>query len=261
MYPVARVPWIVAMTPCARLIRCKRWHMYLVAWVPWIVAMTYHHDENTRVFAVSLFTLLMSVQIACVYILVLGRHSSRITLIHNYEVKQKRCPITNGIRTCWCNVALCVAGTRTRVSQHRVCTVCIQLVGMRYPACLALLIATQYNNAMVVITMLWICDTIVHARHRVRHERRCKEDGDSSVPREWCCPITMALFEQPVRTIYGHVYERSALETWLARGDEAHRKCPLTCQPLKSGDYIQAADIAACVQRWRERHTDTLAGK
>ena len=43
------------------------------------------------------------------------------------------------------------------------------------------------------------------------------------------CPITMAIIEEPASTVYGHLFELSAIRDWVRmRG-----VCPLTQQPLR----------------------------
>jgi len=48
-------------------------------------------------------------------------------------------------------------------------------------------------------------------------------------PRAFMCPITHELMRDPVSTVDGHVYERSAIEAWFLLG---HRKSPMTGAPL-----------------------------
>ena len=36
---------------------------------------------------------------------------------------------------------------------------------------------------------------------------------------ELCCPITLELFRDPVKTLHGQTYERAAIEEWLASND------------------------------------------
>jgi hypothetical protein len=51
------------------------------------------------------------------------------------------------------------------------------------------------------------------------------------------CPITLAIFEDPVRSPYGHYFERSAIIEWIqTRGPH----CPFTRNPLNEIDLIPA---------------------
>jgi hypothetical protein len=56
----------------------------------------------------------------------------------------------------------------------------------------------------------------------------------TAVPAVPVCPITHEPIEHPVRTKYGHVFERHALLTWVLM----HGTCPLTRQPLCMADIV-----------------------
>ena len=43
------------------------------------------------------------------------------------------------------------------------------------------------------------------------------------------CPITMAQIREPASTIYGHLFEMSAIKEWVKKKGT----CPLTNQPLR----------------------------
>ena len=47
-------------------------------------------------------------------------------------------------------------------------------------------------------------------------------------PDELCCPITLALFVDPVQTIRGQTYERAAIEDWFT----THKTDPMTGETL-----------------------------
>lgn len=51
---------------------------------------------------------------------------------------------------------------------------------------------------------------------------------------DFMCPIGLDVFEDPVRTPFGHHFERSKIEEWIsANGD-----CPMTRHPLAVGDLL-----------------------
>lgn len=52
-------------------------------------------------------------------------------------------------------------------------------------------------------------------------------------PVDLCCPITTERMHDPVKTIYGHVFEHHALAEWVRHTPT----CPLTRQPLSVGDW------------------------
>ena len=53
-------------------------------------------------------------------------------------------------------------------------------------------------------------------------------------PAALCCPITRRIFYQPVATVDGHTYERSALEEWTRRGNKTS---PVTRERLPSSAF------------------------
>lgn len=51
---------------------------------------------------------------------------------------------------------------------------------------------------------------------------------------KFMCPIGMDVFEDPVRTPYGHYFERAQIEAWISD----HHDCPLTRHPLTVGELL-----------------------
>ncbi|CAL4959147.1 unnamed protein product [Urochloa decumbens] len=71
-------------------------------------------------------------------------------------------------------------------------------------------------------------------------------------PKDFVCPITSQLFEDPVTLETGQTYERRAIQEWLDRGNAT---CPITRQRLHgahlpSTNYVLKRLIAA----WRDTH-------
>lgn len=48
------------------------------------------------------------------------------------------------------------------------------------------------------------------------------------------CPITQELIVEPASTVYGHVYELSAIKHWVQRKG----RCPMTQKPLREDQII-----------------------
>ncbi|CAO2175201.1 unnamed protein product [Urochloa humidicola] len=75
-------------------------------------------------------------------------------------------------------------------------------------------------------------------------------------PKDFVCPITSQLFEDPVTLETGQTYERRAIQEWLDRGNAT---CPITRQRLHgahlpSTNYVLKRLIAA----WRDTHQQQL---
>ena len=60
-------------------------------------------------------------------------------------------------------------------------------------------------------------------------------DRSSVVPPELQCPLSLELMVDPVMDAAGQTYERSAIESWLARGN---RTDPMTGEPLAHTNLI-----------------------
>ena len=62
-----------------------------------------------------------------------------------------------------------------------------------------------------------------------------------SPPDELCCPITLQLFQDPVKTLHGQTYERAAIEDWL----ESKSTDPMTGEILKIKALFSDDDMKA----------------
>jgi U-box domain len=58
-----------------------------------------------------------------------------------------------------------------------------------------------------------------------------QQEESIAIPPEFVCPITLEIMEFPMRSPHGHVFERAAIQSWLASGENV---CPLTRRPLHS---------------------------
>jgi ankyrin repeat protein len=68
------------------------------------------------------------------------------------------------------------------------------------------------------------------------------------VPQELCCSITSDLFQDPVVTVDGHTYERSAITKWLA----SHNTSPLTGHRLSSKMLIPNLRVKSMAAEFRD---------
>ena len=71
----------------------------------------------------------------------------------------------------------------------------------------------------------------------------------ASLPPEFMCPITGEIMREPVTTADGHVFERSAIERWLA----THSTSPMTGMPLEHTKLAPAHAIRQLIERSMER--------
>ncbi|XP_039069062.1 putative E3 ubiquitin-protein ligase LIN-1 [Hibiscus syriacus] len=75
----------------------------------------------------------------------------------------------------------------------------------------------------------------------------------SKALKDFVCPITGQIFNDPVTLETGQTYERKAIEEWLNRGNT----CPITRQPLSSNvlpktNYV----LKRLITSWKEQHPE-----
>jgi len=73
-----------------------------------------------------------------------------------------------------------------------------------------------------------------------------------SVPDEFCCPLTHDIMHDPVVTVDGLAYERSAIAKWLTRSQSS----PLTGAPLASTLLIDNVSLRGQIRRFLELHPE-----
>ncbi|KAL7214047.1 hypothetical protein ACSBR1_026465 [Camellia fascicularis] len=65
------------------------------------------------------------------------------------------------------------------------------------------------------------------------------------------CPITGDIMVDPVETSYGHTFERSAIQKWLAD----YNLCPITKSPLNTSLLRTNKTLQKSIEEWKDRNT------
>ena len=78
--------------------------------------------------------------------------------------------------------------------------------------------------------------------------RRRQEASGPQPPAAILCAINGHVLRAPVRSPYGHVYERATIELWL---EQQGSVCPMTGQPLAAEDLVADAEVTAGVRAWQ----------
>ena len=73
---------------------------------------------------------------------------------------------------------------------------------------------------------------------------------DVEIPDEFICPITSVLMEDPVFTVDGLTYERSAIEQWLQHKVTS----PMTGSPLASTQLIPNVSLRGMIRKFTDHH-------
>ncbi|WCJ35094.1 U-box domain-containing protein 26 [Euphorbia peplus] len=81
-----------------------------------------------------------------------------------------------------------------------------------------------------------------------------KQTSRSRPPKDFVCPITGHLFNDPVTLETGQTYERKAIQEWLKRGNTT---CPITRQPLCTNSLPKTNYVLKrLITSWIEQHPE-----
>ncbi|XP_009588632.1 putative E3 ubiquitin-protein ligase LIN-1 isoform X1 [Nicotiana tomentosiformis] len=81
-----------------------------------------------------------------------------------------------------------------------------------------------------------------------------KSTAPSRPPKDFVCPITGQIFNDPVTLETGQTYERKAIQEWMNRGNTT---CPITRQSLSASTLPKANYVLKrLITSWREQHPD-----
>lgn len=76
----------------------------------------------------------------------------------------------------------------------------------------------------------------------------------SRPPKDFVCPITGQLFNDPVTLETGQTYERKAIQEWVKRGNTT---CPITRQPLSANSLPKTNYVLKrLITSWKEQHPE-----
>jgi len=78
----------------------------------------------------------------------------------------------------------------------------------------------------------------------------------SSIPKDFICPITGQLFQDPVTLESGQTYERTAIKEWF---DQGNKTCPVTKRILDSAALPQTNFVLRrVINGWKSEHCRNL---
>ncbi|KAL5997771.1 U-box domain-containing protein 17 [Asimina triloba] len=81
----------------------------------------------------------------------------------------------------------------------------------------------------------------------------CQEIGVTflTVPKDFCCPISLEMMHDPVIISTGQTYDRSSIARWL---EEGHCTCPKTGQMLMHTRLIPNRALRSLIMQWCNAH-------
>ncbi|EQC42122.1 hypothetical protein SDRG_00962 [Saprolegnia diclina VS20] len=74
-----------------------------------------------------------------------------------------------------------------------------------------------------------------------------KTPSDEDVPTEFRCAITKKLLQDPLKSPYGHVFERKVVEKWF---NNYGSRCPVTGEPLGLGQLVPDEALKTEISAW-----------
>lgn len=76
-------------------------------------------------------------------------------------------------------------------------------------------------------------------------------DTFSTIPKDFCCPISLDLMHDPVLVSTGQTYERVSITRWI---DEGHGTCPKTGQVLTNTKLVPNRALRNLILQWCVAH-------
>ncbi|XP_054777184.1 U-box domain-containing protein 17-like [Prosopis cineraria] len=73
-----------------------------------------------------------------------------------------------------------------------------------------------------------------------------------SIPKDFCCPITLDLMRDPVIISTGQTYDRCSISRWI---EDGHCTCPKTGQMLTSTRLVPNRSLRNLIMQWCTAHT------
>jgi U-box domain len=105
------------------------------------------------------------------------------------------------------------------------------------------------------ISVSQLC-SVDNKEHRDWSVAGIETDHLISIPAEFLCPITLEKMEFPMRSPYGHVFERADIRKWLSFSLEqtGHSTCPLTRRNLRYCELSPDYRLLSQIYLWQAEH-------
>lgn len=78
-------------------------------------------------------------------------------------------------------------------------------------------------------------------------KKKKNNETQADIPKEFLCELCQRQLTDPVKSIYGNIYEKSVIEEWLKNQGKI---CPLTGAPLSEADLVPQEDLKIKIRKW-----------
>ncbi|WOL09146.1 hypothetical protein Cni_G17899 [Canna indica] len=72
-------------------------------------------------------------------------------------------------------------------------------------------------------------------------------DFSLTIPKDFCCPISLDLMKDPVVVSTGQTYDRASITQWI---EEGHRNCPNSGQTLTNSRLVPNRALRSLISQW-----------
>ncbi|KAF1330426.1 hypothetical protein FI667_g5234, partial [Globisporangium splendens] len=87
-----------------------------------------------------------------------------------------------------------------------------------------------------------------HASKRSKHKKKSSNMPSHDIPPEFKCAVSLKLLKDPLRSPYGHVFERHVVKAWFR---DFGNRCPLTGEPLTIHQLVPDDKLKAAIREWK----------
>eukprot|EP01033_Poteriospumella_lacustris_P006648 gene6648-4791_t len=84
-------------------------------------------------------------------------------------------------------------------------------------------------------------------KRKAKAQRAAEDAVPPDMPKHFLCQLTHKPMSEPVKTVYGNVYDRTAIVSWFA---QQGRICPLTGLPLAEIDLTPQEALGSEIRSW-----------
>lgn len=92
-------------------------------------------------------------------------------------------------------------------------------------------------------------DTVISEEEKApRKKKRVHKKRHKEIPQEFRCAISLKLMKEPMRSPFGHVFDKASIEAWFR---DFGQRCPLTGEALSFTDLEKDEQLEQRIREWK----------